>query len=429
MFDRGKVCFHRPSVMESRTGPDVIIIGAGLAGLACARVLFRAGLSFEIVEAADDVGGRVRTDEWEGYLLDRGFQVFLPAYPEARRVLDYAELGLKRFYRGAEVMIQGAACRLADPLQHPFDALPRVFCDLTPLKEIWHAILLKRETLGLRSIPRTMKEQETEDYLKELGFSESFINRFFRPFFGGVFLEKDLRTSSRMFAFLFSMFDQGGAAIPEKGMQAIPNQLASILPRDAIRLSTRVASLDGNRVTLESGEVLEAANIVLAVDERSAATLLKMERRPKPARSATCLYFTTTQDLPKAPILYLDGDGRGPVNNATVLSRVNPRCAPRGRHLISASVIGGAHGDELERVVREHLKRWFGGGVAEWEHLRTYTIREAQPEDRQLHVGDTEPDPQIGPGLFRCGDYCQDVSINGALISGRRAAEAVLRSL
>ena len=133
--------------------------------------------------------------------------------------------------------------------------------------------------------------------------------------------------------------------------------------------------------------------------------------------------------MPKDPILYLDGDGRGPVNNATVMSRVNPACAPAGRHLISASIVGGAEGEQLESVVRDHLKRWFGDGVSEWEHLRTYTIREALPEDRQLALGDEPLDPVISPGLYCCGDYCHDASINGALISGRRAAEAILKAL
>jgi phytoene dehydrogenase-like protein len=415
--------------MDASKTPQVLIVGAGLAGLSCARVLHRAGVSFTVLEASDAVGGRVRTDLVDGFRLDRGFQVFLPAYPEARAVLDYHELRLKRFYRGAEVMLQGKRCRIADPLQHPLDALPRLFCDLTPLGEVWQTILLKRETMGLDAIPRQGPELETEDYLESLGFSESFVNHFFRPFFGGVFLEKDLRTSSRMFRFLFSMFDQDGAAIPEEGMQAIPEQLASQLPGASVRLQTPVDSLDGTAITLPSGERLEAGHVVLAVDERTAARLRKEESMPKPARSTTCLYFATDADVPKTPILYLDGDGHGPVTNATVLSRVNPDCAPHGQHLISASVIGSAAGPELERVVRDQLERWFGSGVGDWRHLRTYTIAEAQPEDPQLHLADEEPDPVIGEGLYRCGDYCQDVSINGAMISGRRAAEAVLRAL
>ena len=415
--------------MDDEKKPAVIIVGAGLAGLACARALKRAGVSFLIVEAADSVGGRIRTDEVDGFRLDRGFQVFLPAYPEAKRVLDYHELRLRPFYRGADVMIQNRRCRLADPLHHPIDAVKRSWCRLTPWKEIWHTVLLKKEILGLRKVPRDVPEMETEDYLKKMGFSPEFVDRFFRPFFGGVFLEKDLRTSSRMFEFIFAMFDQGGAAVPERGMQAIPDQLASQLPKGSIRLNAPVAAIREHSVVLENGETIRAHHIVLAVDERTAARLLNAEKPPKPARSVTCLYFATDQPVPKEPILHLDGSGRGPVNNAVVMSRVSPYYAPEGKHLISVSVIGSAGGDELESVVRDQMTGWFGSSVSDWKLIRTYTVREAQSEERQLTVGDESVPATIRPGLHRCGDYCEDISINGALISGRRAAEAVLGSL
>lgn len=415
--------------METDQRPEVIIVGAGLSGLACARTLKRAGISFLMVEAADEVGGRVRTDEVEGFLLDRGFQVLLPAYPEAKRVLDYPRLRLRRFYRGADIVIQNERCRLADPFHHPLDALKRSLCKKTAWRDKWRALLLKKEVLGLRKLPRDEPEIETEDYLAGLGFSKSFVNRFFRPFFGGVFLDKDLRTSSRVFEFIFAMFDRGGAAVPERGMQAIPNQLASQLPKGSIRCNAPVASLTEEGVVMEDGEVIASKNVVLAVDERTAAKLLEAAKPPRPSRAVTCMYFVTDQAVPKEKILHLDGDGRGPVNNAVVMSRVSRAYAPAGQHLISASVIGAAGGDELESIVREQLTGWFGPSVSEWRFLKTYTIHHAQSEERQLSVGDAPPDPMIRPGLYRCGDYCHDVSINGALISGRRAAEALLAQL
>ncbi len=80
--------------------PDVLIVGAGLSGLSCALWLHEGGLSVLVLEASDGIGGGVRTDEVEGFLLDRGFQVFLMAYPEAQRVLDYGALDFKPFYPG-----------------------------------------------------------------------------------------------------------------------------------------------------------------------------------------------------------------------------------------------------------------------------------------------------------------------------------------
>lgn len=412
--------------------PVIAIVGAGLAGLACARMLAKAGHRFTLYEASDGVGGRVRSDKVEGFTLDRGFQVLLPAYPEARRVLDYEGLKLRPFYRGADVFYKGKLHRLADPFHHPLDAIKTLRDPFVPWQDKLRVLHLRKEVYSIKELETGREPQKTEDYLLGLGFSETFIDRFFRPYFGGIFLEKDLRTSAPMMRFIFSMFDKGGAAIPAHGMQAIPDQLAVALPPGSLRLNTPVSSVRPGEFVLENGELVRADHIVLAVTEEAAHRLLPPEmvgEKLLPGRSTTCLYFTTNQALPASPVLYLDGDGRGPVNNACVISRVSPDYAPAGQHLVSASVVGAACGAELESVVREHLSSWFGPGVEQWRHLRTCQVRNAQPESRQLRAGKDSLPPVVAPGLYRCGDYCTDVSINGALISGRRAAEALLASV
>lgn len=411
--------------------PPIAIIGAGLAGLACARILAKSGHRFRVYEASNEVGGRVRSDKVEGFTLDRGFQLFLPAYPEARRVLDYEGLHLRPFYRGADVFYKDRLHRLPDPFAHPVDTLKNLGDDFVSWRDRWLTLLLRKEVFNTREVERRLLEIETEDYLRSFGFSETFIDRFFRPFFGGVFLEKDLRTSARMFLFLFSMFDKGGSAIPAHGMQAIPDQLAVALPPDSLRLNSPVAAVRPGEVTLESGEVVHAQHIVVATSEEVAFRLLPnpQQERLLPGRCTTCLYFATDQPLSQGPILHVDGDGRGPVNHACILSKVSPDYAPPGHHLISANIIGAPCSTELVDVVRDQMVRWFGPGANDWRHLRTYQIRNAQPESRQLRLGDAPLPPVIAPGLYRCGDYCEDVSINGALLSGRRAAEALLASI
>jgi phytoene dehydrogenase-like protein len=411
--------------------PKIVIIGAGLSGLACARLLAKAGLPFTLLEASGAVGGRVRTDVVDGFLLDRGFQVFLPAYPEARRVLDYAELDLQPIYRGADVFVKNRFHRVADPLVHPFKALKGLRDEeVIKTRDRWVTLLLRKEAFGLKEPPPDMEDMQTEHYLREFGFSQQMIDRFFRPFFGGIFLEKDLRTSARMLLFLFAMFDRGGSALPARGMQAIPDQLAVALPPGSLRLNTPVTSVRPGEVTLDSGEVLHAAHIVLAVTEEAAFRLLPPTgaAAPLPARSTTCLYYAADELPPGDPILYLDGDGRGPVSNACVVSRISPHYAPAGKHLIAASIVGMPSSTELEQVVREQMTAWFGAGVEKWRHLRTCQVRYAQPEARQLRLGAGPVESVIQPGLYRCGDYCQDVSINGALVSGRKAGEALLRA-
>ncbi len=412
--------------------PRIVIIGAGLAGLACARVLAAAGRPFTILEASDAVGGRVRTDVVEGFLLDRGFQIFLPAYPEAKRVLDYDALDLRSIYRGADVFVKNRFHRMADPLAHPLTALKNFNEAIVTLRDKWTTLLLRKEVFGLREPPSGIAEMETEDYLRDFGFSESMIDRFFRPFFGGVFLEKDLRTSARMLLFLFAMFDRGGSALPARGMQAIPDQLAMALPPGSLRLNAPVSAVRAGEVTLATGEVLHAAHVIVAVSEEVAHRLLPAAGNTPllPSRSTTSMYFATDELPPGDAILHLDGDGRGPVNSILVLSRVSPHYAPRGQHLISASIIGAPSSTELEQVVREQMRSWFGENVvSKWRHLRTYQIRHAQPESRQLRLGDGPLASMIQPGLYRCGDWCEHVSINGALLSGRRCGAAVMKAL
>ncbi len=409
--------------------PRIAIIGAGLSGLACARALAKAGHTFTLYEAGDAVGGRVRSDKVDGFTLDRGFQVLLPSYPEARRVLDYDNLKLRPFYRGADIFYKGTFHRLVDPFNHPGDAFKHARDPFVTWKDKWYTLVLRKEVLTTRKIERRIPEMETEDYLRDFGFSEELIDRFFRAFFGGVFLEKDLRTSARVFLFLYSMFSTGGAAIPAHGMQAIPDQLAIALPPGSLRLNSPVASVRAGEIILVSGEIIQADHIIIAVDEEAAARLIPQafaSEKKLPARSTTCLYFTTDLPVPETPTIYLDGDGRGPVNSACVLSKIAPRYAPAGQHLISASIIGAPCSGELEGVVRDQLASWFGESSRQWRHLRTYKIRDALPETRQLRVGDGPLPAHIAPGLYRCGDWCEDASINGALISGRRAAEAVI---
>ncbi len=411
----------------------IVIIGAGLAGLACARVLAAAGRQFTILEASNAVGGRVRTDEVEGFLLDRGFQVFLPAYPEARRVLDYDELDLRQIYRGADVFVKNRFHRMADPLAHPLTAMKNFRDEIVTLRDKWTTLLLRKEVFGLRGPPRDLGDMETEDYLRDFGFSEGMIDKFFRPFFGGVFLEKDLRTSARMLLFLFAMFDRGGSALPARGMQSIPDQLAIALPPGSLRLNAPVSGVRAREVTLDTGEVLHADHVIVAVSEEVAYRLLPQTGTPAPllpSRSTTCMYFATHDMPPGDPILYLDGDGRGPVNSIAVLSRISPHYAPPGQHLISASILGAPSSTELEQVVRDQMRSWFGEAVVgNWRHLRTYQIRHAQPEARQLRLGNGPLTAMMEPGLYRCGDWCEDVSINGALLSGRRAGAAVMKAL
>lgn len=410
---------------------DVIVIGAGMAGLSCALRLQQSGLSVSILEASDGVGGRVRTDRWEGFLLDRGFQVLLTAYPEAQRVLDYRALGLSLFYPGAMVRAGGRLHRVVDPWRNPIDAAKSLFSSVGTLGDKFRAgRMRKRIMAGTVEDLFLRPETTTLEALRESGFSEKMINRFFRPFLAGIFFDPELKISSRMFEFVFRMLSTGDSALPAGGMGAIPEQLASRLLPGTVRLFSRVESVSREGVTLASGERIVSRAVVIATEGHEAARLMGEKKHPG-SRSATTLYFAAEKPPPSEPLPVLNGEGQGPVNSLCVPSAVAPSYAPKGISLIAASIPGNPpeSDPELEGVVRAQLSDWFGPDVQKWRHLRTYRISHALPLQVPPLPSPTLPSVQIYPWLFVCGEYRSAASIEWAMVSGRKAAEAVMGTM
>jgi phytoene dehydrogenase-like protein len=410
---------------------DVLIIGAGLAGLCCARVLHQAGVPFLILETSDGIGGRVRTDQVDGFLLDRGFQVLQTAYPEARRVLNYRWLDLKPFYPGALVYFGGRLHRVGDPIRQPQHFLSTVFSPIgTFLDKLRVARLRWRVSQG--SIENLFRRPETSTIaaLKAQGFSESMIERFFRPFFSGVFLDRELASPSRMFEFVFRVLVQGDTALPAGGIGAIPAQLAESLPAGAIRTGNPVTRVGEGRVVLASGEEVSAKAVVLATDGGETARLLG-GNKTFDTMDCTCIYFAAEKPPLTEPITVLDGENKEPVTNLAVVSNVAPSYAPPAKSLIQATVVGNPEMTDFELEVksREQLNRWFGPEVGGWRLLRLYRITKALPDQRPPTPDPLSQPVQLRPWLYVCGEYQSLSSIHWAMVSGRRAAEAVIKEL
>ncbi len=401
-------------------GKKVIIIGGGLAGLACAVRLMEGGASPVLLEASDGVGGRVRTDLVDGFQLDRGFQVYLSAYPEAGRLLDLEALKLRRFRAGALVFQEGKLLRVMDVFRHPQYLLESALAPVGTLADKLRVAKLRFQ----RQDGAKSRDQTTVDFLREFGFSNNMIDGFFRAFYGGIFLERDLRTSSRMFQFTFKMFTEGSAALPARGMQAIPEQLASRLPQSSIRLNAPVRAVAEHSVLLESGETLSADAVVVATDATTAMQLLPdFSVREILWRAVTVVYFSAPRSPLHEAIIALNGSGSGCVNNVCVLSDVAKGYAPAGKSLISVSVLGDPDDVKLEATVLAEMEIWFGPQVREWSHLRTDRIRHALPEQP---ITPLKSGVQRHLGVYLCGDHCTSASIEGAIVSGTETARAIL---
>jgi phytoene dehydrogenase-like protein len=413
--------------------PDVLVVGAGLAGLCCAKRLAECGVSFRILEAAGGVGGRVRTDLVDGFRLDRGFQLYLTAYPEGRRVLDLAALDLKPFARGALVRFGGKFHRVADPRSEPLGSLSSLFNAVgTPADKFRLVRLFWDIDRGPLDRQFTKDERLTLDLLRWNGrFSPAMIDRLFRPFLGGAVLEKNLSTSSRFFRFVFRMFAAGPGAVPALGMQAIPDQLAAGWPAGSVRLGAKVLQIGNREVVIEGGEALRARAVVVATEGPAAARLLGAEVPDPGSNGTVTLYYSADVPPVAEPILMLDGDGRGPVNHVAVMSNVSPAYAPPGRALVAASVVGIPPDAtaELDRRARVQLAGWFGPVVHTWKLLREYRIPHALPDQTAGKLDPWQRPVRLRPGLYVCGDHRDNGSIDGAMTSGFRAAQAVMEDL
>lgn len=415
------------------TPPAVLIVGAGLAGLACARRLREVGIPFQILEAAEAVGGRVRTDTLDGFRLDRGFQFLLTAYPEAQRLLDYAALDLRPFAAGVLIRFRGRFHRLVDPRRSPVAGVKALASPIGSFADKWRLWSLDAKVrAGKIEDQFARREGLTLNFLRWGGrFSDAMIDRFFRAFCGTFFLDRELTTSSRLFRFMFRMFAEGAMTVPVLGMGAITAQIAGVLPAASIRLSTRVEAVEAGRVVLHGGDAVAATAVVIATDGPTAARLLGDRVRAPGSRSVTCLYFAATESPLKQGILVLDGEGTGPVNHLAVMSDVAPGYAPPGQTLVSASVLGDPAEDDaaLEAAVRGQLANWVGASVQSWRHLRTYRVRHALPDQTAPALDVPERPVKLGDGLYVCGDHRENATINGALASGFRAAQSVAEDL
>ena len=402
---------------------DVVVVGAGLAGLTCSIQLHAAGHDVLVLEASDDVGGRVRTDVVDELILDRGFQQLNPAYPALRGLVDLAALDLNPFDAGLVVASHGHHTVIADPRRAPRHLGQSLSHATGSLRE---KLRFARYAARVAAMPRHRLKGRPDvpwgEAFEMAGIGGPLREGVIGPFLAGL-LGEDVQESSRVFVdLLLRMFVRGTPALPARGMQALPAQLAAQLPIDAIQLGRRVQQVRPGSVLTEDDEV-EARSIVVATDGVAAAELSGI---PFPRmRGLTTYYHHVAASPGHQKMLHIDSERRGPVVNTAVVSDVAPSYCTRGA-LIATTVLGAHTDSETERAARAQLAFIYGQDTDEWNEVARYPIAHALPA--MLPPLDLRQPVDLGRGIFVAGDHRDTASIQGAIVSGRRTAAAVLRS-
>ena len=404
--------------MSSRA--EVVVAGAGLAGLSAATRLVAAGVDVQVLEAGGHAGGRLATERIDGFVVDRGFQVLNTGYPRAAD-LDLDALRLGWFQRGAVVRVDGRAHRVVDPRQRPSEVIGTATAPIGSLRDKG-ALAAFSLRAGYVPVGRLLAapERTAERSLRAAGVGDTALERFFRPFLAGVLLEDELTTSSRYLDLLWRSFVRGSIGLPADGMQAVGEQLAGRLGEGRLHLHRAVRAVAPGSVLTDAGR-WSADAVVVATDPATAAQLLPAVDASAPRQVTT--HFHVLPESPwSAPLIVL-GQPRGRLVNTVVLSDAQPRYSPDGRALVASSTLAPTGEDE----VREEIAEAHGVAPSDLDHLTSVTVPGAQPA--AVPPLRLRRPVDLGDGVYVCGDHRDTPSIQGAMASGARAARAVLRAL
>jgi phytoene dehydrogenase-like protein len=411
-------------------GRNVIVVGAGLAGLSAAWHLHRQGVGVTVVESSDDVGGRMRTDLVGGFRLYRGFHLYCTAFPEPARVLDVPALDLRFLDPEVAVWLEGDRVSVAHPWQRPAQASTGLRSRLgTPADMVRLATTF--DLLATMPAERILAEPESsaENAWRQRGLSPRMTDRVLRPLLAGMLGETALSSSNRFVDLLLRAVARGRVGVPAAGIATVPRQIAAALPPGTIHLGVRVTGVSADRVSTEDGE-LPARAVVVATDPGTAIRLLPGLHEPS-LHGLTTVYHAAPETPLARPVLVLDGSGQGPVTSTAVLSAVSSSYSPDRRALVVSTVVSTAAERRdlsgLEKDVRAHLQVLYGTDTSDWEHLRTYHLPQALPAVRPPH--NFRRPVRVMGGLYVCGDHRDSSSVQGAMVSGRRAARAAAADL
>jgi protoporphyrinogen oxidase len=400
---------------------EIYIIGAGISGLIAAYELEIEGYRPIIIEQTDDVGGRVKTIHEKGYALDLGFQVLLTAYPLANEYLDMDKLQLRHLESGALVYANGKSYLIGDPLRNWKVLLPTLLADVGSLGDKLKILKLNLN-LKNKSLDEIFEspERTTQEYLVELGFSSKIIERFFKPFFAGIFLEPDLRTSSRMFEFVYKMFGEGYAAIPKLGIGEISKQLKSKLHRTEFIFNCEVEEVTNDHILLRDGEKKPHDGVIIA---SNASSLVPSLKDPEISwKGCMCVYFEVDEtNIPKNTIALI-GEPGNYANNLYAHTDTGT-----GKTILSVTTLqqGKKPDKEVIDAIMTEVKKYAGSSRV--NYIQHYRINQALPDIQGLKMTAQPSESQVLENVFLAGDYLLNGSLNAAMESGRVAAQGMIQ--
>jgi len=378
----------------------VIVVGAGLAGLSAAIYLQKFGKKVIVLEASDRPGGRVATDNVEGFLCDRGFQLINTRYPELKALGVMEQIDCVAAPRVVDIKVDGQVIQLGDPRTAPQSILNSRIGS-------W-----REKANFVKYLAKPVEKNSTIGYALKLNGVGSLYTRVLKPFLSGVFFADPETIDAGIGRDLIQHFIIGSPSIPRAGAGEVARALAKQV--DDIRYGVRVEAISGLTVKSSAGD-FDGDGIIIATDARSAAALTGQNLAAHMNSSVTW-YFATDTSPSSSKNLRIDGSGETSILNSLVISNLVPEMAPVGHSLISTTTLKGS--DEAQ--IRRELAILWGVSTENWRLVARYDIPDSLP---MFAPGYQRPTQKIGERIFLAGDYCTEPSQNGALLSGRLAAQ------
>jgi phytoene dehydrogenase-like protein len=406
----------------------VVIIGAGVAGLIAAQHLEKEGLSPLIIESTDRLGGRLKTENIGGFLLDKGFQIVLSDYPEVQNYLNLEALQVAPFDPGAIIFHKGKRFLIADPIRKPIHALQTLFAPIGTPKDKW--LILKLRKLVSKQSPEmifTQSKESTLSFLKQFGFSTRIIDRFFKPFFTGIFLTETLQVSSAMFKYVFQLFSSGKTVLPANGIEAVPQQIAQKLSKTSFLLNEKVVAINDHQIQLASGSIISAKAIIIAADP--APMVKQLINQEIKFYQTTNYYFKIPESILKRATLGIVADHQSTINSFFEPTLVQKQYSNTGENLFSVSLKPNLITQPTIDEIIEELAGLTNKPKHFFEFIHSFTINKALPIINPLKYSLSPTEVKLKAGIFLAGDYLLYPSLDAAMKSGRIAAQAAINYL